>query len=229
MEQRADSDRRLRHGQYRRLPPRAVPDRHVHDLLPVVLPLSWLTMPRPRALAAVHHRRQLRLLRLVGLALRLPARRLHASGTRCSRVAIHRAPRRRHGARRCSSLARRRQPRPCSATSSTTTSSSRRSHNLLSAIGLDVPLELRSIVAAGRDLVLHVPGDQLRRRHLPRRLRAGDAREVRRLPLVLPASRRRADRAAERVPPAARQPRDPRRVDTSRAFCLIVAACSRRS
>ena len=58
--------------------------------------------------------------------------------------------------------------------------------------------------AAGRDLLLHVHGDQLRRRRLPRRLRAHDAREVRRLPLVLPAPRRRADRAPGRADPAAR-------------------------
>ena len=57
---------------------------------------------------------------------------------------------------------------------------------------------------AGRHLVLHVHGDQLRRRRLSRRLRADDARELRRLPLVLPAPRRRPDRAAGRADPAAR-------------------------
>ena len=58
--------------------------------------------------------------------------------------------------------------------------------------------------AAGRDLLLHVHGDQLHRRRLPRRLRAGLAREVRRLPLLLPAPRRRADRPAGRADPAVR-------------------------
>ena len=56
----------------------------------------------------------------------------------------------------------------------------------------------------GRDLVLHVHGDQLRRRRLSRRLRAHRPREVRRVPLVLPASGRRADRAPGRADPAAR-------------------------
>ena len=56
----------------------------------------------------------------------------------------------------------------------------------------------------GRDLLLHVHGDQLRRRRLPRRLRADRPREVRGVPLVLPAPRRRADRAAGRAHPAAR-------------------------
>ena len=57
---------------------------------------------------------------------------------------------------------------------------------------------------AGRDLVLHLHGDQLRRRHLPRRVRAHHAREVRRLPVVLPAPRGRADRAPGRADPAVR-------------------------
>ena len=57
---------------------------------------------------------------------------------------------------------------------------------------------------AGRDLLLHLHGDQLRRRHVPRRLRADDAREVRRLPVVLPTPRGRADRPARRADPAAR-------------------------
>ena len=67
------------------------------------------------------------------------------------------------------------------------------------------PLSLKHDHPAGRHLVLHVHGDQLRRRHLPRRLRADDAREVRRLPLVLPAPRGRADRPAGRADPAARR------------------------
>ena len=58
--------------------------------------------------------------------------------------------------------------------------------------------------AAGRDLLLHVHGDQLRGRHLSRRLRPDDVREVRRLPVLLPASRGRADRPARRADPAVR-------------------------
>ena len=53
----------------------------------------------------------------------------------------------------------------------------------------------------GRHLLLHVHGDQLRRRRLPRRLRAGRPRHVRGVPLVLPAPRRRPDRAAGRAHP----------------------------
>ncbi len=48
----------------------------------------------------------------------------------------------------------------------------------------------------GRHLLLHVHGDQLRRRRLSRRLRAGRPGHVRGVPLVLPAPRRRPDRAA---------------------------------
>src|SRR6476646_5774606 len=57
-------------------------------------------------------------------------------------------------------------------------------NNLFALVGVDR--------APGRDLLLHVHGDRLRRRRLPRRLRAGPARPVRRLPLVLPASGRRS-------------------------------------
>ena len=51
----------------------------------IVLPLSWAAHARRGALAAVHHRRELRLLRGLGLALLLPARVLDRRGTRCSR------------------------------------------------------------------------------------------------------------------------------------------------
>ena len=59
--------------------------------------------------------------------------------------------------------------------------------------------------AAGRHLVLHVPGPELRDRHVPRRHRACAVARLRRLPLVLPAPRRRADRAGARTPPAAQR------------------------
>ncbi len=42
----------------------------------IVLPVSWALMPHQRVVAGLHPARELRLLRLVGLALRLPARRL---------------------------------------------------------------------------------------------------------------------------------------------------------
>jgi hypothetical protein len=75
-----------------------------------------------------------------------------------------------------------------------------------------------------RHLVLHVPW---RLSYVDGRPTAATSsptalREVRRLPGVLPARRRRADRAGERVRAAAATPRDPRRVDASRAFFLIV-------
>ena len=63
--------------------------------------------------------------------------------------------------------------------------------------------------AAGRDLVLHVPGPQLRHRHLPRRLRARAAHQLRDLPVVLPARRRRSDRARPRVHAADRRAQGP--------------------
>ena len=56
-----------------------------------------------------------------------------------------------------------------------------------------------------RDLVLHVHGDQLRRRRLSRRLRADVVHEVRDVPLLLPPPRRRPDRAPERARAPARR------------------------
>ena len=68
---------------------------------------------------------------------------------------------------------------------------------------------------ARRDLLLHVHGDLVRRRRLPRRSRARLPRPLRRLPGLLPAPRRRPDRPRERAAAPARAPRDPRRVDIS--------------
>ena len=78
------------------------------------------------------------------------------------------------------------------------------------------------IVLPGRDLLLHVHGHQLRGRHPPRATRAGDARRVRRVPVVLPAPRGRAPScaAAEFLPQFARGPRPPQ-VDARAAFYLI--------
>ena len=75
-------------------PPRqalaALPDRHLRGLLPD-RPAGLVGADAAAArLAAVHPRRELRLLRLVGLALRLPARRLDGRATTCSRSRIHR-------------------------------------------------------------------------------------------------------------------------------------------
>ena len=153
-------------------------------------------------MAAVHHRRELRLLQLVGLAVHLPARRLHplepaAGGADLARprpVPAQGAPRPRA----------RRQPRRA---------------RLLQVLRLLRLLDRQPAVgrragrapgaevdrAPGRDLLLHVHGDQLRRRRVPRRLRAHDPRAVRRVPLVLPPSRRRPDRPPLRADPADRQ------------------------
>ena len=73
-------------------------------------------------MARVHHRRELRVLRLVGLALRLPARRLHALEPPAR--GADRPLRRGAHARSCCSGWRSPGTSPCSATSSTTTSSS---------------------------------------------------------------------------------------------------------
>ena len=113
-------------------------------------------------------------------------------------------------------------PSPPSCSSSTTASShstprtSRRARSVLAAAaGRDPP--------AGRDLVLHVHGDQLRRGRLPGRDRAG-ARWLRRVPVpgVLPAPRRRADRAAVELIPQLDVRRDPRTVDVARRVWLIM-------
>ena len=124
-----------------------------------------------QALAPADHHRQLRVLRLVGLALRLPARRLHALEPALRR------PDRAHARAVEAQAAPRRWPSPatsaCSATSSTTTSSSARRTTWPTWSALGLPLGDADDRAAGRDLVLHLHGDQLRRRHLPARLRAG--------------------------------------------------------
>ena len=154
---------------------------------------------RHAALAGVHHRRELRLLRLVGLALRLPARRVHDleprargadrpqhGGADAEAAALDRGRRRPGRARLLQVLRLLRQlvPQP-------------------GGPGRDRATARHALDrAADRDLLLHLHGDQLRRRHLPARLQAGHAREVRRLPLVLPASRRRADRPRQRADPA---------------------------
>ena len=63
--------------------------------------------------------------------------------------------------------------------------------------------------APGRHLVLHVSGAQLRHRHLPSRLRARTADQLRDVPLVLPARRRRTDRPCTRVHAADRRAQGP--------------------
>ena len=93
------------------------------------------------------------------------------SGTSSSAAASTRAARR-PAAKRLLARGRRRQPRRCSGTSSTTTSSSSSTNNLLALAAGRPPARGALDRPARRHLVLHVPGDQLRRRRLPRRLPA---------------------------------------------------------
>ncbi len=179
-------------------------------VLPVVVAPDATRPP----VAAVHHRVELRLLRVVGLALRLPARRLHRVepaarrahrthvGSRPAEGTAHARPRREpRGARLLQVLRLLRQldrqpPR-------------RRRPGRAARAALDR--------AAGRHQLLHVHGDQLRGGHLPRRDRADDAREVRGLPLVLPAPRRRPDRPARRADSRSSTRRATRAVSTRAA------------
>ena len=158
-------------------------------------------------LATVHHRRELRVLRVVGLAVRLPARGLHAVEPGARRT---NPPRNRPVPAKGAALARpRRQPRGARLFQVL---------RLLRRLERQPPLGRRPRCprrpsfdhSPGRHLVLHLHGDQLCRRHVSRGDRAHDAREVRGLSLLLPAPRRRADRQARRAgPPAGHSPRPP--------------------
>ena len=93
-------------------------------------------------------------------------------------------------------------------------------HNLFALVGLDVPLDTRSIVLPVGISFFTFMGiayvvDVYRRDFAPVGL------GPRRLPLLLPAPRRRADCPAGRADPAAVDAARPRYVDTSRAFFLI--------
>ena len=84
------------------------------------------------------------------------------------------------------------EPRPARATSSTTTSSSATRATCSATSGIDVSSAILVDRAPDRDLVLHVPGAQLRHRRLPAPVRAGEAPRLRGVPVVLPAPGRRA-------------------------------------
>ena len=179
---------------------RALPDRHLRDLLHGRAAAVVAPPAASGALATVHHRRELRLLRGLGLALLLPARVLDRvePGPRAPRSTAR-------------SLAARAQAAP-----GRRARRESRSARLLQVLRLlrhvdEQPLRARRArppargaldPPSGRDLLLHVHGDRVRRRRLPRRLRARPPRDVRRVPLLLPAPRRRADRAAGRAHPA---------------------------
>ena len=165
----------------------------------VVLPLSWLLMPRgsaggrsssPRASCSTR----------AGTGASASSSRSRSRGTTCSRApstaAATRAP--------ASSSSSSRSPGTsgCSGYFKYYDFFVTSTNNLFAFVGHRRPARGALDPAPGRHLLLHVHGDQLRRGRLPRRLRAGRARDVRRLPLVLPAPRRRADRAARRAHPA---------------------------
>ena len=142
-------------------------------------------------------------------------------GTRCSPVAS--TGRRRSPARKALlGSARRVQPRVCSATSSTTDFFVTSVDNVSRSSGSMQPSALVDH-SPGRHLVLHVHGDlyvvdMYRGELVPTTFDA-----LRGVSLVLPASRRRPDRARRAsCCRSSSRPRDPRRVDTSRAFFLIV-------
>ena len=75
----------------------------------------------------------------------------------------------------------------------------------LNSIALGDPAAAAHDRAAGRDQLLHLPGDHVRRRHLPRPRRSRAAARRRGVPQLLLAPGRRADRARVGVP-AADQP-----------------------
>ena len=149
----------------------------------------------PARLAGLDPACELRLLRLVGLALRLPARRLDARQPRAGR----RDPSRDDDRRAQDVADARTRVRP-------------RAARLLQVRELLPQLRgqpVRAVVdrarrPARRDLLLHVHGDLVRRRHLPRHPRARLPRPLRGLPGVLPAPRGRPDRPRERAAAPAR-------------------------
>ena len=81
----------------------------------------------------------------------------------------------------------------------------------LDSIGLGSPLPLLADRAADRHLVLHLPGDLLRRRRLPRRDQGRLARRRGDPAGLLPAPRGRPDRARQRAAAAAAHPARPAR------------------
>ena len=155
-----------------------------------------------RALAPLHRRRQLRLLRLVGLALRLPPRRLHRLEPRARPP----DPPRRTGPRGggCSS-SRCWATSACSPTSSTTSFGVSSAQNLASLARRRPLAEIRSVVLPVGISFYTFMGisyvvDTYRGEH-----GADDDRPRRGLPRVLPAPRRRPDRAPERAAAADRR------------------------
>ena len=104
------------------------------------------------------------------------------------------------------------------------------SRDVLDDVGIDGRQLAGQRRAAGRHLVLHVPGAELRHRRLPARRSSRVAPRLRDLPVVLPAPRRRPDRARQRVPAAARRAEGPARASTRAGrSSSSSSACSRRS
>ena len=81
----------------------------------------------------------------------------------------------------------------------------------------------------GRDLVLHLPGAQLRDRHLPAQAGGGSAARFRRLPGVLSPAGGRADRARHRAAsPVQGRSATRAQIDASRAFYLIAIGLAKK-
>src|SRR5439155_21937623 len=183
----------------------AVPDHRLRDLLRRGLPRPLAVEPTPSPVEGLHDRRQLRLLRLVGLALRVPAGR--RDGDRAGGRPRGRA---RAGSQATAPSPRRHGDRPSGPP------------RLVQVLRVSQP-QLRQRAArdragtaasahAGRapdrHLLLHVYGDQLRRGRVTRRAADGLVAGRRRLSLVLPASRGGARRARARAaPPGPQAPR----------------------
>ena len=185
----------------------------------LVLPLSWLLMPALAALARVHHRRQLRLLRVVGLALRRAARGLD-----------RRQPDRRPADPHARPTSARARPILAVAVAGNLgalayfkyydffVSSAAQTMERLGVawvphiVGVALPVGISFFTFMALSYLIDIyRGD----------FEPVGFVDLRRLPLLLPAPRRRADRAPGELIPQIATPRDPRRVDTTRAFALI--------
>ena len=188
------------------LPFDALPHRRLRDLLLPGVPRTLAPERAARPVEALHDRVELRLLRLVGLALRVAARgrQLRGAGgwTRGGEAGGTGSPAAGDGDRRRGDA---------------------RAARVLQVLRLlrgqrderpRTPGHPRRPTvdpggAAGRHLVLLVHGGVLHRGHPARRHEARELDRPLPVPLVLPAPGRRADRAAERADPAARHPPRP--------------------
>ena len=194
----------------------------------VVFGVSWKLRPFPHSWKLFMLGVELPLLRVVGLAVLLPAGGL--DHRQHHRRAPHRSLGDRQGPQDGPRRRRSSSTSSCWGSSSTTASSSSRSSRAAATGRARAHLAPGRDRAAGRHLVLHV----LRRSATSSTSTAATStwppHRHRGLPVVLPAPRRRTDRARSRssCPRSQRVP-NPDAVDATRAFFLIIMrACSRR-